>query len=165
MKKIMLAGFSIMMGLQLFAYPATTVYPTSSIDRTPSVNLFPSVNEKVLKTFKESFPNAEKVTWDETKEFYTVNFLEQGILTRITYEKSGNFAGSIRYYTERYLPYYLINVLKDKFPGRKIYGVTEVTGPSGILYYVKLESTKFWLTVLLNSEGVVTIQEKFRKAQ
>ena len=147
MKKILLAGFSILIGLQLFAYP------------------FPAVNEQLLKNFKESFPHAEKVTWDESTDHYTVSFVEQNILNRITYEKNGDFASSFRYYTERSLPYYLINVVKNKYPRQKIYGVTEITAPSGILYYIKLEGPKYWLTIALNSEGDSSIQDKYRKAQ
>ena len=122
------------------------------------------VSERLLKTFKESFPNAEKVIWDESKDFYTVSFVQQSILNRITYEKNGDFASAIRYYTERSLPYYLINVVKNKYPREKIYGVTEITTTAGILYYVKLEGPKHWLTVMLDSDGDSFVQDKYLKA-
>ena len=153
MKKIVLAGFSILIGLQLFALPVSA-YPNPGA----------SVNERLLKAFQESFPNAEKVTWNESNNYYTVSFVEQGILTRIDYEKNGEFAGSTRYYSERYLPYYLINVVKKKYPGYKIYGVTEMTASSEILYYIKLEGSKYWLTIALDGEGESFIQDKYRKA-
>jgi hypothetical protein len=153
MKKIVLAGFSILIGLQLLANPISA-YPSPAS----------SVSERLLKTFQESFPNAEKVIWNESSKYYTVSFVEQGILTRIDYEKNGEFAGSARYYSERYLPYYLINVVKKKYPGYKIYGVTEMTASSEILYYIKLEGSKYWLTVALNGEGEGFIQDKYRKA-
>ena len=146
MKKIILAGFSILIGLQLFALAPT-----------------PVISEKLLQSFRESFPNAEKVLWDESGDHYTVSFVETGILNRITYDKNGDFSGSVRYYTGRYLPYYLVTLLKDKYPGRKIYGVTEITAPAGILYYVKLEAPKNWLTVVLDSEGNSEVQDKYSK--
>jgi hypothetical protein len=162
MKKILLAGFSILIGLQLFAAsrPGMSLSPVVS-----AASPGPAVNERLLKTFKESFPNAEKVLWDESKDFYTVSFVEQNILNRITYEKNGDFASDIRYYTERSLPYYLINVVKNKYHREKIYGVTEITTTAGILYYVKLEGPKYWLTVMLDSEGSSVVQDKYLKAQ
>jgi hypothetical protein len=162
MKKILLAGFSILIGLQLFANPVSA-YLNPAPDHADS-DYTGAVSERLLKAFRESFPNAEKVTWDESHKYYTVSFVEQGILTRIDYEKDGEFAGSIRYYTERSLPYYLINFVKHKYPGHKIYGVTEIAAFSSILYYIKLEGPKHWLTVVLNSEGESFIQDKYRKA-
>jgi hypothetical protein len=164
MKKILLAGFSILIGLQLFANtdPTTSLPPVGPVISPVSPD--PAVSERLMKTFKESFPNAEKVIWDKSQDFYTVSFVQQGILNRITYEKNGDFASAIRYYTERNLPYYLIDVVKNKYTREKIYGVTEVTTPAGILYYIKLESPKYWLTILLDSEGVSTVQDKYRKA-
>lgn len=159
MKKIFVAAVAIVIGLQLFAYPTTSVVK-ENVEPSASV-----VNEKLLKNFKENFPNAEKVRWQESKDLFEVTFVEAGILTRITYDKSGEFNGSLRYYTEKYLPYYLINVVKGKYPQQKIYGVTELTNSSGIVYYVKLEGAKYWLNLVLTSDGGITVEEKYRKAQ
>ena len=182
MKKILLAGFSILIGLQLFANPVSTYLnpavpagpsapsvlgarPASPTpDRADSDYDGAAVSERLLKAFRESFPDAEKVTWDESHKYYTVSFVEQGILTRIDYEKNGEFAGSTRYYTERSLPYYLVNFVKHNYSGYKIYGVTEIAAFSSILYYIKLEGPKHWLTVVLNGEGESFIQDKYRKA-
>jgi hypothetical protein len=53
--------------------------------------------------------------------YYTVSFVQKNSITRINYEKNGAFSGSFRYYSESYLPYYLINVVKNKYPGLKIF--------------------------------------------
>jgi hypothetical protein len=37
------------------------------------------VNEKVLKSFKESFPRAEQVSWQEYVDTYIVSFTSIGI--------------------------------------------------------------------------------------
>jgi hypothetical protein len=159
MKKILVAGVAIVIGLQLFAYP-TPSFVKENVEPTAS-----GVNEKLLKNFNENFPNAEKVKWQESKDLFEVTFMEEGILTRITYDKNGEFNGSLRYYTEKYLPYYLINVVKNKYPQQKIFGVTELATPSGIVYYVKLEGAKYWLTLVLSSDGSMTVEDKYRTAQ
>ncbi|HEV3250154.1 MAG TPA: hypothetical protein VGZ71_04340, partial [Puia sp.] len=50
-----------------------------------------TVNEKVLKSFREAFPHAEQVSWQEFSDNYIVNFIEGDIRTRINYDKDGNF--------------------------------------------------------------------------
>jgi len=116
----------------------------------------------LLQEFRESFPNAERTNWYETDNRYIVSFVERGILSRITYKKNGSFINSFRYYGERDLPYYLITNLKKKYAGQKIFGVTEITTTSDIVYYVKLEGPKSWITVSLNSEGDCAVVESYR---
>jgi hypothetical protein len=123
-----------------------------------------NVNEKVLQIFKESFPTAKQVIWTESKESYTVYFLEDSVRTRITYDKEGAFMEAFRYYQEKNLPYYLLATLKRKFPEKKIFGITEVSTLDEIVYYVKLEDSSVWLTVKLDSEGHLAFVERFKKA-
>ncbi len=182
MKKILLAGFSILTGLQLFAGTVFTsahnnpsshsahrdlAVPSAGSGSGGSMSGLGSgsaVSERLLRNFHESFPNAEKVIWRESADSYEVSFVAETILTRISYDKDGEFIASLRYYTEKNLPYYLINIVNHKYHPQKIYGVTEVSNRSDILYYVKLEGPKFWLTVLLDSDGTSSVTEKFRKA-
>lgn len=145
MKKILLAAFSMLIGLQSFS--------NSSLP----------VNEKLLATFRETFRDAERVIWSEFTNGYTVNFVEHGILTRITYDKNGEFTGSLRNYPERNLPYYIQTLMHEDFPGEKIFGVTEITVPTAIYYFIKLEGEKFWKTVSVDNEGAISVVEKYRK--
>lgn len=70
------------------------------------------VNEKVLKSFRETFPKAEQVNWQEFTDNYVVNFTSIGIRERITYDKDGNFVSATRYYTEEHLPANVLCKLK-----------------------------------------------------
>jgi hypothetical protein len=144
MKKLLLAGLTIFISLYTFAYHD------------------PSINEKLLKVFRDRFPHAERVIWNESVNYYEVSFVEEGILTRIAYEKSGDFAFSYRYYSEQNLPYYAVNILKKRYPGQTIFGVTEVSVISGVTYYIKLEGPKYWITVKLDGENS-SVVEKYRK--
>src|SRR5580693_6921769 len=60
----------------------------------------PSVNEKVLQSFKETFPQAQEVNWQEFSDNYIVNFKEGDIRARVNYDKDGNFISATRYYFE-----------------------------------------------------------------
>lgn len=147
MKKILLAVIPLLIILQSFSYSSSPI------------------NIKLLATFQASFPDAEHVLWSESTDEYAVSFQDHGIFTRITYTKNGDFTSSLRYYSERNLPYYILNLMKSKFPDDKIFGVTEISIPSAINYFVKLEGPKFWKTVRIDGDGFASVVEKFQKMQ
>jgi hypothetical protein len=123
-----------------------------------------SISEKLLKTFKQTFPDAEQVKWMEQGDKYTVNFTENGILTKIDYDKEGNFVSSLRYYTERNLPVNIICKLQKKYSDKKVFGVTEMTTDGTVEYYIKLEDATTWMTVKSNVDGNLQVVEKYKKA-
>jgi hypothetical protein len=123
-----------------------------------------TINEKLIQSFNESYPHAVRVNWLEFPETYAVNFEEAGVKSTIHYNKDGSFLSATRYYAEEKLPYYLIASLKEKFPGKKIYCVTELSNPYEITYFIKLEDAKTWRTVKADSDGNFIVIEKFNKA-
>ena len=121
----------------------------------------PEVKKDLQQSFQKDFPNAENIHWGENNDGYSVTFTVKSILTRITYDKKGRFTGSLRNYSEQILPFYLTNKLKKKYPGQEIYGVTEVTTPNDVTYFVKLQSDKYWTTVRLEADGSSEMVEQY----
>jgi len=122
-----------------------------------------NINEKLLQTFKESFPNAEQVSWKELPETYVVNFVDEGVRNAIIYEKDGTFVSSTRYYQERTLPYYLLINFKKRYPEKKILGITELATITDIFYYIKMEDKTVITTIKMDAEGNLVLVEKLRK--
>lgn len=122
------------------------------------------ISEKLLQSFKQTFPDAQQVKWLEQADKYTVNFKENGILTKIDYDKDGNFISSLRYYTEKNLPVNILCKLQKKYPGKKVFGVTEMTSEANVEYYIKLEDEKEWITVRSNTDGNMSVTERYSKA-
>lgn len=123
-----------------------------------------NISDKLLKTFKQTFPDAQQVVWSEQGDKYTVNFRQNDILSKVEYDKDGNFLNSLRYYTEKNLPVNILCRLQKKYADKTIFGVTEVTNDSSVEYYIKLEDANNWLTVHSNSEGALQVVEKYKKA-
>jgi hypothetical protein len=136
----------------------------STITGNLIVNEKTTINEKLLKSFKQTFPNAQEVKWLEQQDKYTVNFKENGILNKIDYDKDGNFLSSIRYYSEKNLPVNILVKLQKKYPGKKIFGVTEMNADSNLDYYIKLEDEKSWMTIKSDSDANLQVTEKYNKA-
>lgn len=122
------------------------------------------VNEKVLKSFNETFTAAEGVKWEEYKGHYTVSFVQTGIQSKVNYDKSGYIISSIRYYSPQTLPLNIYNDLKRKYSKQELYGVTEVTFGTDVVYFVKMQDAKNWLTIKVDASGNSSLEEKYRKA-
>jgi hypothetical protein len=146
MKKLLVLIYSLMVGFGSMAVPIS------------------NVNEKVARSFRETYPKAEQVNWKEYPQSFMVYFVENGIKSNIIYGKDGSFIQSTRYYDEESLPFYLLVTVKKKFADKKIFGVTEVSGPDHIEYYIKLEDEKRWMTIKVDADGNLELVEKFNKA-
>jgi len=123
-----------------------------------------TISEKMLSSFKQTFPDAEQVRWLESTDRYTVNFKEDGILTKIDYDKDGNFISSLRYYSEKNLPINILCRLQKKYADKKVFGVTEMTSESVVEYYIKLEDQDNWITIKSSADGNMQVVEKYKKA-
>ena len=123
-----------------------------------------NIDEKLLRSFQEAFPNAQQVIWSELSETYIVYFMENGVRTRITYGKSGDFVEAFRYYGEQQLPPSILINIKKKFPGKRVFGVTEFSTISSVDYYVKMVDAKHWITIKMDAEGDWVWVERYAKA-
>jgi len=156
---------------KLFILTSTLLFALGSFAYSPR-----NIDEKLVHAFSTSFPHAEKVNWQELTEAYVVSFVDNGIRSRITYhKKDGAILSYIRYYFEETLPLNIRLNVKREFPGKKIWGVVEVSllpdtddqrPGEGLqtFYYVKLEGTNTWTTVKIDTNGNSDIVERYRKA-
>ena len=120
-------------------------------------------NEKVLKSFNETFTGAEEVKWEEFSTYYTVSFVNAGIRSKVNYDKEGTMLGSIRYYSPQMLPLNIYNKLKKENARKTLFGVTEVTFGTDVTYYVKVEDEKHWITLKVDVSGNSQVTEKYKK--
>ena len=124
----------------------------------------PPVDEKLTKSFEENFPHANNTKWYEYENSYEVFFETNGISCRIVYDLKGNVQSVRRDYLEKDLPIYIMVKAKEKYKGKKIYGVTELTSPEGVSYTIIMEDEKKWLTVKSDASGNMAIMQKLEKS-
>ena len=120
-------------------------------------------NEKVLKAFNETFSTAQDVRWEEFPTFFAVSFVNGGIRAKVNYDKEGNMISAIRYYNPQLLPLSILNKVNKEYPKKKLFGVTEVTVNSTIVYYIKLEDTNRWYTIKVDVDGNCEQVERYNK--
>ena len=127
------------------------------------------VNEKLIESFKASFPNAEQVHWLEQPASFVVSFVEDNIRARAYYNKDGDLVQLIRYFKDAQLPFAVLHAIQKDFNGQKIFGVVEVTLTDAkkiveTAYYVKLEDERFWTTIKVDVAGNAVVTQRLRKA-
>lgn len=123
----------------------------------------PNVDEQVSKQFKETFPAALDVKWHEYETFYEVVFKNNDILCRVKYDLKGNIISTRRDYHEKDLSLFIVAKVKEKYQGKKIFGVTEVTSSEGVLYNIVLEDDKNWTNITTDETGNITQVQKLKK--
>jgi len=125
----------------------------------------PDVSEKVKKAFNETFSSAQNVTWQEFENKNAqANFKQDEMTIKAMYDKEGNLLETIRYYNEKYLTPNIIANLKKKYPGKEIFGVTEITNENDISFYITLKDDKNWYTVKSDPYANLGQINKFKNA-
>ena len=141
-------------------YLAVMLISLSATAATP-----PEINEKVLKAFKQTFTDAENVTWKELdNSSYQANFKLSEIQVRAMYDSDGNLLETVRYYGERNLPPNILARLKKKYAGKEIFGVTEVSSDTDVSYHISLKDEKNWYTIKSDPYANLQQTDKFKRA-
>lgn len=122
-----------------------------------------AVNEKVLRSFKETFTSAEQVKWHESEKSYSVRFLQGDVRYIVYYDMSGSITSSMRFYKPALLPANILNALQHSYEKKTAFGVTEITSGENIAYFVRLEDSKYWYTIKFESNGDGEIYERLKK--
>lgn len=123
----------------------------------------PPVTEKVLKQFTATFPTVQDAKWFEGDNHYDVYFEIDKTKYNIRYDLNGKIISSRNYYTGDKLCPFLKAKVGERYPGKSIYGVTEITNSNERFYVLNLEDEKTWTTVRVDAIGQITQLEKLQK--
>lgn len=121
------------------------------------------IDEELERKFRESFPAATAVKWFDNKGNFDVFFVLNSIQCRISYTPDGNMVQMRRDYGKEALPLFIAGAVQKKYPGKKIFGVTELTSEEGLQYHIVLEDDQKWYFVEGTSGGDLSITRKMRK--
>jgi hypothetical protein len=149
MKKIILLCFA-------------TVITATAIHAAPTS----FVNEKVLKIFHAAFPEVKQPVWYTYENYYEVFFVNADSSScRIDYAPDGTVLNTTRYYKEANLSPVVRAAVNEKYPGKNIFGITEVSNNENITYYIVLEDSNHWYNIESNATGNITLNKKLQKAE
>ncbi len=123
------------------------------------------VNEKVLKVFHEAFPEVKQPSWYTFDNYYEVYFTNpDNSSCRIDYSPDGVVLSTTSYYTEQNLSPAIRAKVSGKYPGKKIFGVTEVSNNENVTYHIVLEDDNYWYNIESDATGLIKLDKKLEKA-
>lgn len=129
-----------------------------------TVMLHATVNEKVLKAFQQMFPTIENPQWFEYDDGDVAYFDMGRVKCRIKYDFDGKMMSVRRDYYQESLCPFIRAAVQEKYPGKQIYGVTEITSSEEMTYYIILQDDKHWYHVHSDALGNVYMDKKLQKS-
>lgn len=123
----------------------------------------PPVAEKVLKQFTAVFPSVLDAKWFEGDDHYDVYFEKDNVKYHVRYDLNGRMVSTRNYYTGEKLSPFLKAKLSEKYPGKTVFGVTEITSSEEMFCVINLEDARSWTTVRVDAVGQITELEKLTK--
>jgi hypothetical protein len=125
----------------------------------------PPINEQVMKQFKAAFPAVEDARWFESESHYDVYFEKEETKYHIRYDRNGKIVSTRNYYPGTKLCPFIKSKVTEKFGGKSIFGVTEITTSNEMFYVVVLEDEDTWTNVQADAMGQLTVLSKLKKAK
>ena len=145
----------------IFVCLATFISATSVLAAPASL-----VTEKVLKVFHEAFPEVKQPVWYNFDNYYEVYFTNADNSTcRIDYSPDGIVLSTTRYYKSQNLSPAIRAKVNEKYPGKTIFGITEVSNSDMVTYHIVLEDEKYWLNIQSDATGNLTLEKKLTKTE
>jgi hypothetical protein len=100
------------------------------------------VKMKALRDFARSFKHVTNEKWYEVEDGFFAHFNDNGIETKVAYDKNGVWHCTIRILNETELPFNVRDIVKSKYYDFKILVTYEIKHNSGTAYILKIEDSK-----------------------
>ena len=123
-----------------------------------------SIHSKALKDFTKTYKNAGDARWFVIKDGFLAEFKQNGIETKVFYDRKGRCTGSLRSFMEDKMPLDIRHLLKSHYYDFNIFLVQEVTVADKIAYLVKIEDKTSIKTIRI-LDGEMTEIEAFEKSK
>jgi len=136
------------------------IFATPMFGRTPY-----AINEKVLKNFNATFPEAQQPVWNTYDSYYEVYFTKPDRSSyRLDYNFDGDVTRSFRYYGEESLSPFIKAKVSERYPGKKITGITEISSNEEFYYYIVLDDGKNIYNIKSDATGNISLEKRLAKA-
>lgn len=150
MKKILLLIIVSVAGTGIFANPHRI--PDSSVN--------------IKKIFHQDFPEVTHFNISTLNNEYVVYYNDQASHNsgRVYYDTDGNILQTYKYYTGEQLPPFIRAKIKEKYDGKTISNVTEVTNADQHYYSIILSDSEQMFIVNSDEKGNLQLMKKYKKA-
>ena len=144
------------------ATPGKFVFNETKAEQGLNEASIADINARALKEFSKTFKAGTNAIWYEMKDGFTAKFKEDGIETRVDYDRKGRWVATVRTYTEANLPRDIRHLVKSTYYDYSIFLVHEVTVGDKTAYLVKIEDADTLKTIRV-IDGEMDVYEDYKK--
>lgn len=138
-------------------YGRWTVYWTG-IFPTAEYSIFIGILQYITRSFK----NVADIKVTNKKDATFIYFKDAGIVTRVAYNKNGNWLHTMRSLLTEQIPARVSELVQEEFPRHKINGANEIHALDKIAHLVYIEDAKGFKTIRV-VDGEWDVYEEFNK--
>lgn len=122
------------------------------------------INARARKEFSKTFKAITNASWYEMAGGggFVAKFKQDGIETRVNYDRKGRWTGTILTYSEAHLPRDVRHIVKSNYYDYAIILVQEVKVGDKTAYLVKIEDEKTFKTIRV-VDGEMDEYESYKK--
>ena len=132
-------------------------YPSNNMATTTTQTVV--VPPSVQASFKSGYPAASNVTWQQSGDWYTARYMDNGSIMQVLYREDGKVLSTMNApVLQTYVPQDVVSKAIDKY-GANLYAIGISKGPNGQdIYHVTLVGNGQSKTEWMNGDGSVAMQ-------
>ncbi len=130
---------------------------------TPGFFYRNDINIKAVRNFIREYKNVAGAEWQKSGNGFVVDFIMNGINTKVFYDKKGNYEWLARMYAEAQLPRDVRHLVKRTFYDFSIYQVLEITRNDNTVYIITMEDKTCWKKIKVENGEIEPLYELPKK--
>jgi hypothetical protein len=130
----------------------------------PSENKTANINPRALRDFNKSFKDtdAEKADWRQIKDGFIAEFENNGVKTKVYYNRKGSWCSTLLTYDQYKLPEDVRRMVRINYYDYEIYVAYEVHIEDKTIYLVKIQDRETLKTIRI-IDGDMDLYEDYKK--
>lgn len=118
---------------------------------------------KAAKDFRRTFKNVADERWYTTPEGVSAHFSQDGVKTRVEYDKKGHWVATFRYFDESRMPKDVRTLVRSTYFDYAITGVIEIQYDGVLAHIVQISNSDGFKNIRV-VDGEMSIYQEFDNA-
>ena len=131
------------------------------------INEQDNISRKALKNFANTHRSIKDEKWLQAKDGCIVRFINEGINTNISYDRKGNWFGSVKSYGEEKLPRDIRHIVKSDYYDYMILSIQEIEtiDSKGVPTYIINMQSNTEIKIVRIHEGEMNVWKEYNRAK
>ena len=116
------------------------------------------ISSRAARSFAREYKGIDP-RWYKGDDWLAAYFTKNNTQVRVFYDSHGNYKYTMRSYQESALPKEVRHHVKSTLYDYSIFHINEISTPTGIIYFIKLEGKNSWKDIRIVDNEIESLQE------